>query len=233
VNAWLDEAELLAAGDERSLRHIRWERIVVDRSMYDRLGPLLKDGYVFDRGKVSKRLAENVKDQIENWCGFKPRHMQARRAERLKAAEGEGKLYAHFPVEMPKRFAGLEVEDLHWNRCKGGRSATVEDPDACAGMAFYNGQNDVHKLPYSLGFYHGKDRRGDSIRFSSREDVPQDEKFHLYKLGRAVVYSGLYLTYDSTWENRYYASTPGIIPIRYLPEVTVSSCAMPRADTSR
>ena len=212
VNAWLDEAERLAAGDERSLRHIRWERIVVDRSMYDRLGTLLKDGYAFDREQVAKRFAANVKDQIENWSAFRYQHMKGVREERLRAAESEGELYAHFPVETPREFAGLEVEDLHWNRCKGGRSSTVKDPDACAGMAFYNSQNDVHKLPYGLGFYHGKDRRGDSISFNTRADVPQDEKFHLYKLGRGVVYSGLYITYDSTWENRYYANTPGIIP---------------------
>ena len=220
VNALLDEAERLAAGDERSLRHVRWERIVVDRSMYDRLGALLKEGYSFDREAVARRFAANVKDQVENWGPFKYRHMQATRNERLLAAESEGELYSHFPVETPKRFAGLEVEDLHWNRCKGARSATVKDPDACAGVAFYNGQNDVHKLPYTLGFYHSKDRYGDSIYFNTREDVPQDEKFHLYRLGRAVVYGGLFLTYDSTWENRYYASTPGIVPAEW--EIWVS-----------
>ena len=212
VNAWLDEAERLAAGDERSLRHVHWERIVVDRTMYDRLGELQKAGYRYDKEKVAARFVANVKDQIENWSGFFPNHMKAYREQRLVAAVNEGRLYSRYPVEIPEQFAGLEVEDIHWNRCMGSRSASVEDDDACAGIAFYNNRNDVHKLPYSLGFYNAQERSGDTISFETQADVPQDEKFHLYKIGRGVVVAGLYMTYDPTWENRYYANTPGIIP---------------------
>lgn len=220
VNAWLDRAEELAQGDELALRHIRWERIVVDRTTYDRLGTLLRAGYAFDRDRVARRFAANVRDQIVHWPGFDGPKAKDVRERRLREAEDEGRLYAHYPIEIPKRFAGLEVEDRHWNRCCGGRSVTVADPDACAGTAFYNNRDDVHKLPYSMGFYSNPMKCGDSLVFSNRKDVPQDEKFHLYRIGRTVVESGLYMTYDPTWENRHYVGVIGIVPEPY--EVWVS-----------
>ena len=207
ANAWLDEAEGLAKDDPRALRHVRNERVIVDRSMYENLAKLRREGYRYDGDEVARRFSANVRDQIRRFA-FNAKMRDAA----LARAEGEAKLYAHFPVETPKRFAGLEVEDIHWNRCMGQRSVAVEDPDACAGMAFYNNVDPVHSLPFSCGYFNNAEKYGDGISFLSRADVPQDEKFHLYRLGRGKVYGGLYINYDRYWENRYYVSTPGIIP---------------------
>jgi hypothetical protein len=207
VNAWLDEAELLAKDDPRALLHVRNERVIVDRSMYENLAKLRREGYSYDAAEVARRFAVNSREQVKKFS------VNARMREKaLARVEGESKLYAHFPVELPKRFAGLEVEDLHWNRCKGQRSAVTEDPDACAGVAFYNNIDPVHSLPFSCGYFHQEAKYGDGISFRSRADVPQDEKFHLYRLGHGKVYGGLYINYDRYWLNRYYVSTPGIIP---------------------
>ena len=43
VNTWLDQAEELVKDDPRSLLHVHWERVVVDRTMYQNLSALLKD----------------------------------------------------------------------------------------------------------------------------------------------------------------------------------------------
>jgi len=208
ANVWLDESERLVADDARALRHVHAERVMVDRSMYENLAQLRGQGFACDAAAVARRFADNVREQVRNWGAFS----KDERIKRLAAAEAEARLYARYPIPVPERFAGKDVEDIHWNRCCGARSVTVDDLDACAGVAFYNGRDDVHKLPFSCGFYNRQTQKGGSISFKTSADVPQDEKFHLYKLGRGEVFGGMYLTYDPSWENRYYVSCPGIIP---------------------
>lgn len=219
ANAWMDEAERLAAGDEKTLRHIRWERIVIDRSMYDNLAELVRQGYAYDKDKVLSRLLSNTKDQVENWCGFQPGHMKHLAAERIAKAETEARLYSHYPVALPPEFDGLEIVAKEWNQIAPETAVVVDDSDAAAGTAFYNPKFD-YKLPYSVGFFTDVKRGGASISFDSREDVPQDEKFHLHRIGEGVVMSPWYFYFDPTGQFRCYMQTIGIVPSAW--EVFVS-----------
>ena len=211
ANALMDEAERLAAGDEKALRHVRWERIVIDRSMYDVLGDLIKQGYSYDREKVTARFLPNRKDQIENWSGFKARHARPLVSKRLAEAESEARLYSHYPVAIPDEFKGREVVALEWNQIVPGGANVVDDPDAAAGAAFYNPKYE-YKLPFYLGYYAPKEHKGETVSFEAREDVPQDEKYHLYRMGETVIMSPMYFHFDPTWEFRRYMQTVGIVP---------------------
>ena len=212
ANAWMDEAERLAAGDEKVLRHIRWERIVIDRAMYENLGVLLKDGYAYDRETTLARFLPNLKDQIKSWCGLQPPSRAALKAQRLLAAEAEAKLYSHYPVPMPVQFSGNEVVVNEWNQIRPASAVVVDDGDAAAGAAFYDPAYKC-SLPFSIGYW-GYDRGGKSLDFKTQAEIPQDEKFHLYMLGEAVVMSPMYIHYD-TWHFRHYMRTIGIVPSKW------------------
>jgi len=212
ANAWLDEAESLAKGDARSLLHIRWERVVVDRSMYDNLAGLQKAGFKYDSAAVPKRFAENAVAVVEAWAHKNPGYSKARLEEQRKALLQESKLYSYYPIPLPEIFKGLEVETLEWNQLPAvlGKVEYVQDPDAAAGTAFTPVDSPLD-LPYEIGFYHGPRKEGDSLALYE-EDIPTDEKFHPYRLGRGVILTSLYIYFHKSWHPRTYLRTLGIIP---------------------
>lgn len=207
VNAWLDQAEKLAAGDSTSLHHIKWERVVVDRAMYYRLNDLIKKGYKYDKAKVAKRFSVNSIELIRKWNGLNRKLKPAR----IQQARQEAELFSAFPVEIPGRFAGCDVVDLHWNSlASGGKAQIVKDPDAVCGTAFKNRQI-KHQLPFVMGIYYSPTKRGQNLHFTAA-DIPQDEKFHLYKVGNELITRPLYIYYDYSWTFRTWLPHIGIIP---------------------
>lgn len=207
VNKWLDEAERLAAGDKRSLLHIKWERVIVDRSMYQVLNDLLKKGYKFEKDKVLKRFAANSVEIIQKWSGLN----RKLKPPRILKAKQEAELFSAFPVEIPKRFDGCDVVDLHWNALvAGGKAQFVKDPDAVCGTAFKN-RVIKHQIPFVMGIYFSPTKRGQNLHFTPA-DIPQDEKFHLYKIGNELITRPLYIYYDYSWTFRTYLPHIGIIP---------------------
>lgn len=210
VNFWLDKAEDLTAGNALARSHVNWERVIVDRAMFINLAKLIKSGYKYDKEKVLKRFGVNSQEIIRNWKSLPKRLLP----ERLKNAEMEAELFSHFPVTVPKQFDGCEVIDWHWNQItKVGKAEYVKDPDAVCGTAFKN-PNFKHRLPFSLGHYFPPNKRGGALTFSA-VDIPQDEKFHLYNLGKNVVMQRLYVYFDNSWTFRSYLPTIGIIPTEW------------------
>ena len=209
VNALLDQAEKRTADDAPSRQHVNWERVVVDRAMYHRLGILLRQGYVCDRQKILKRFTENSLELIQNWKGFQ--WQEKEREKRLLQARREAELFSYFPVKIPDRFQGSEVVDMHWNQIPlTGKVEYVRDPDAVCGMAF-RCAGEAEKLPYNVGFYFGPRKYGESLTITET-DIPDDEKFHLYKLGRTTVMAPLLLHFNHSWTVCTYLPTVGIIP---------------------
>lgn len=210
VNGWLDEAEKLVADDPRSLLHVHWERVVVDRSMYDVLGELKKQGFTCNFEDVARRFLANAVEQLETWSELQTAKRRAMKAKRIEDVKGEAKLYRHYPVPLPEKFKGLDVETVEWINLTPSGAAVVDDPDAAAGSAFYDPKYD-YKLPFSLGYYNPVLKESGSEFFKSKDDVPQDEKYHLYPLGEAVIMSPLYFHW-SDWNFRRYMGTLGIVP---------------------
>lgn len=212
VNAWLDEAERLAADDEAALRHIHWERTVVDRSMFGKLSALLKEGYAYEREKVLARFERNAVETLKGWSGWnRPEHRKTRDA-RIAAVRQEAKLYAHCPIAIPEMFAGKEVDVLEWNQLPValGTCKYVDDPQSETGTSFTPEGKDM-SLPYEIGMHNHKRAEGDSLTFY-REDIPQDGKFHCYRIGTAVIQDPLAVFYHKSWRPRTFLRTLGIIP---------------------
>ena len=213
VNKYLDEAEKLAQGDKKSLLHIGQERVIVDRSMYDNLAKLLKAGYAPDLKKIANRFLINGRNTLNNWSGFKKPGIKE---QQLKRFEQEAALYKYFPVEIPKQFDGCEVIDMHWTQIpiSGLKHkydpVFIKDADAVCGTAFYNPGLKA-QAPYDIGFYNVKIKQGGGITLQPQE-IPTDEKFHLYKLGNATIMSPLYINFDKTWNFRAWLATVGIVP---------------------
>ena len=210
VNAWLDEAERLAAGDKRVLQHIHWERVVVDRSMYDVVSDLKKQGYVYDAKKVAARFAANAREQVETWGELNVPARKDQKATRLHDIEIESDLYAHYPIPLPDCFKGMDVETLEWNKIAPKSAKLVKDPDAVAGTAFTHPEFG-DRFPFLVGFYNPISKESAVKAFKKPADVPQDEKYHLYKIGRATIITPLYLHYSAR-AFRAYMTTLGIVP---------------------
>ena len=202
VNAWLDEAESLAKDDPRSLVHIGWERVIVDRSMFHNLNDLMKQGYRPDLKKTVARFRKNQQQLLKHWAP-----LGKQREARLAAAEMEADLYSHFPVKTPEQFDGCEVIDMHWTQLNG---QAVKDPDAVCGTARFNPKYKHKHAHYDLGFYNGDLMSGNGISLVW-EDFPQDEKFHLYKLGKALIMPPIYIRYDSSWHFRQWLAPIGLL----------------------
>ena len=218
VNNYLDEAEKLARGDEKSLLHVRFERVFVDRSMFENLAKLQKQGYKPDLKKISKRFAENGSNFVRQWSSFKYR--PALRDKYLKKFEMERELFSHYPVAIPKQFDGCEVIDMHWSQLNvsgignaGFGCTFIKDPDAVCGTAFYN-YGLKPKAPYNIGFYNSALKTGGGITLNPQE-IPQDEKFHLYKLGNPTIMAPLYIVLDDSWHFRIWLATVGIVPEKW------------------
>ena len=202
VNSWLDEAEKLAEGDRRSLIHIGWERVIIDRTMFQNLTELMKQGYRPDLKKTVVRFKENRHRVLSHWSPL------GRNLKKLLAvADQEADLYSHYPVKIPEQFDGCEVIDMHWTQLNG---QAVKDPDAVCGTARFNPKYRHKSAVYDIGFYNSKRQSGNGIQFG-REDFPQDEKFHLYKLGKTLIMAPVYIRYDGTWNFRQWLSTIGLL----------------------
>ncbi len=210
ANAWLDEAERLAAGDARSLGHVRWERVIVDRGAFLTFADTLKQGYKMDVKAVAARLKANHQALLKSWTALKTGG-KTTLERRLKAAEDEAMIYANYPVAIPERFAGKTVVDRLSIDQAPSAAKLVSDPDAAAGYAFYIPKTKA-ALPFSFGFYHAESKSRGEVWFKAKADVPQDEKFHLYHVGRSALLKGFYVWFDSTWRYRCWEKTIGIVP---------------------
>ena len=205
VNGWLDEAEKAVADDAKSLLHVRCERVIVDRTMFMRIAELQRQGYKFDSKAVAARLLENGLKHIDMWTNLSRKQRDAMKV----SLQGEAELYSHFPVAIPERFKGCDVIDLHWNQLQRSTANAVRDTDAVCNMAIRNPKVPL-SLPFKIGFYSGVLNAGSSIEFM-KEDIPADEKFHWYKLGRTRILAPLYLYYDNSWLFRGWLSSIGIL----------------------
>ena len=210
ANAWLDEAERLVADDARSLGHVRWDRVIVDRGAFLTFADTLKQGYKMDVKAVAARLKVNHRALLKGWTALKAGG-KTTLERRLKAADDEAMIYANYPVAIPERFAGKTVVDRLSIDQAPSAAKLVNDPDAAAGYAFYIPKTKA-ALPFSFGFYHAESKSRGEVWFKAKADVPQDEKFHLYRVGRSALLKGFYVWFDSTWRYRCWEKTIGIVP---------------------
>jgi len=207
ANGWLDEAERLAADDARSLLHIRKERVIVDRSMFDNLTEIRRQGYAPDCRKVARRFRTNAREVIAKW----PQYDEKTRQKRLSEVDRDADFFERLPLPLPDEFAGAEVVEYDYNRIGNGVQEIVADPDAVAGFAVRNKRMVKPAFPFSFGYKSDILDRWKTVEIKENE-LPADGKYHLYKIGEEVMLNPIYFIHDNEWVFRTWLPTFGVKP---------------------
>ena len=225
VHALLDQAEKLVKDDSRSLHHVRRERIPVDKSMLIRWEELAAGGPMPEKGAVIARYTANAKAAVSGAYGASWRRESVKKS--LADIDNEAKLYKRLPAPIPEQFKGKKIVDLHWNKFNPYSDhierCLIEDPEAVCGMAFHvSPEIDYKKLkrpalhfpPVTFGIYNYKTRKGGATVCLSAEKIPQDEKYHWYKVSRTTLVPGSVIWIHWSWMTQIYLNNAvtGIIP---------------------
>lgn len=201
----LDEAEELCASDARTLLHVHRERLVVDAGLahlWNDLTRSLPAGskLPLDRESLVKRYQEYRSEQIEAWQT--PGRIPAAKA----ALAEEIERFRAGSLPLPEQFCKLKpanLRDFTWSsfRTMGQRTRVVADAEAAGGKALqYTGTGPKdHERPMNFGVYDGPQRKFGPSRTLKGNEVPQDEKYHWYKVGRFAVTNGTLLWAHWTW----------------------------------
>jgi hypothetical protein len=201
----LDEAEALCAADAKALLHVRRERVPVDAGlchMWDDLTRNLpaEQKLPFDRESLLKRYESYRVEQLES-CRTAA---TTQRAKSELSEELAGLRAGSVPLpEQFRKLAPGSFRDFTWPsfRASGQRTRVVADADAAGGKALqYTGESPKdHERPLGFGVYDSPRRVfGPSLTLKGA-DVPQDEKYHWYKVGRFAVTDGTLLWAHWTW----------------------------------
>ena len=200
----LDEAETACRDDAKALLHVRRERIPVEGALLNLWGKLrgtLPAGaeFPFDRQTVLDRYERNRYAQLEAACspGLAGTYKAeaAAELERLRAGD----------IPLPERFRGLPRErviDFAWPLLSGsGAARLVDDPDAAGGKAWRLGKGPdfQHSAPLHFGV-HDQARKVEGPRvLLPFDEMPQDGKYHWYKIGRFPVTNQVMVWLPAAW----------------------------------
>jgi hypothetical protein len=184
-----DAAEALTRPQSLEALHVQRERLVVDGALlylWPWLDRRLAAGETmpFDHETVIRRYETNWRAQFKAFFSEKAQDVRQAKIARLAALFRDPKLPEPFQ-KLPPR----EVADFNWltfSPYSPGRQNFVADTEAAGGMAvaFIADTDDAHKKPLSFGVTSG-------VTLSLKpEEVPQDGKYHLFKIGRTRVKKG-------------------------------------------
>lgn len=184
-----DAAEAAVKPDSLEALHVQRERLVVDGALLY-LWPWLDRRLAgdqtmpFDHETVIRRYETNWRAQFKAFFSRNAQTLREAKIARLAALFRDPKLPEQFQ-KLPPR----DVADFNWltfSPYSPGRQNFVPDAEAAGGMAvaFAGEGADAHKKPLSFGV-----TGGPTITLQP-EQVPQDGKFHVFKIGRTRVKKG-------------------------------------------
>lgn len=179
INGFLDQAERKAAKDKKLFERIAVERISVDYAalyMWEEFGKKLFPSRDF----LCDRLIKNLKIAAKRYCQskkFLKNHMDIIEALRR-------------PLPIPKGMEKLDVFQYTFRQHGGDSRYCSYDPDAAYQTAYklgpIKGRYAHDKWPMCFGWYDMTLKKVFLSRVIKPEEVKQDEKYHLYYLGRCV-----------------------------------------------
>jgi len=189
AEAIFDAAEALVKPDSLEALHVQRERLVVDGALLylwpwlDRRLPA-DQAMPFDHEAVIRRYETNWRAQFKAFFSKQAQALREEKTAQLTALFRNPGLPEPFR-KLPPR----EVADFNWltfSPYSPGRLKFVADPDAAGGMAaaFIPKGDDDYQKPLSFGV------TGGATLTLKPEEVPQDGKYHLFKIGRVRVTKG-------------------------------------------
>ena len=191
VNALLDRAESKAGNDPGLLMRIAMERIPVDYAaaeMWKQGGSASGIPYV----ELVDRLEKNIRAAYERYYPDKTRVKNGKTAEQRLQNELQLLRLFREPLPVPEEFEKEDVVQVSMLNIGGYEKYNVQDPDAAYGQAQKVGsllgtpdeQCDHTKWPMLFGLYDHTLKKSVLYREIKQEEIPSDEKYHLYYLGR-------------------------------------------------
>lgn len=216
IDALLQQAEAACEPDSLSLRHVQFERLRSDSALLDNWQKLrwkLAPGSAmpFDRDAVIARIEDRA-GPVMTGLGYPDRTLGSL-VERIQ------RWRSPLPTsELPERFRALPPERvrqfLHPSLMKSG--IIVSDPEASGGMALRlrNTGADAHDADPVFGLYDQKLKEFGPTLTIAKADIPQDGKYHLYRVGCWRILPGTRLWGHKSWlvgclELEYAYSPPG------------------------
>lgn len=201
IDALLQKAEAACEPGSPSMLRVQYERIRSDSALLDNWQKLifkLEPGSTmpFDRDEVIARVETRARP-VMTGLGFPERFMNSL-PERLK--------FWRSPLptaELPERFRSLPpdrvMQFLHNSFMKGG--TIIADPEAASGKAYRLGNTSAreHEADPVFGLYDQKLKQQGPTLTIAKADIPQDGKFHLYKVGRWRILPGTRLWGHKGW----------------------------------
>ncbi|MBR2624822.1 MAG: hypothetical protein IKD23_00320 [Lentisphaeria bacterium] len=107
---------------------------------------------------------------------------------------------------LPAEFEGKELFDIvHGNFTSVKKMAKnglvlVDDADAVSGKAMaVLKSRQGHKLPFRMGIFSNKDQKSLAYKQLGKEQIPQDEKYHLYPLGKVTLDKDAFFWGHASW----------------------------------
>lgn len=184
-----DTAEALVKPNSPEHLHVQRERLVVDGALLY-LWPWLDrrlaadQAMPFDHETVIRRYETSWHGQFKAFFSEKAQAVREPKIARLAALFRDPGL-----PELFRRLPPREVADFNWltfSPYSPGRQEFVADAEAAGGMAasFVGDSDDAHKKPLSFGV------TGGPTVTLKLEEVPQDGKYHVFKIGRIHVKKG-------------------------------------------
>ena len=184
-----DAAEALVDQESLELLHVQKERLLVDGALLY-LWPWLDrrlaadQAMPFDHEAVIRRYETNGRAQLKAFFSEKAQAVREPKIAGLAALLRDPKLPEPF-----RRLPARDVADFNWltfSPYTPGRQDIVADAEAAGGMAaaLAADGDDAHKQPLTFGI------TGGPTLTLPPEEVPQDGKYHVFKIGPTRVKKG-------------------------------------------
>lgn len=118
-----------------------------------------------------------------------------------------GKAGADSP--LPANLQGKEIRYIDANdfftyrRFAKNGIKLVNDKDSLFGKAIFLGENkakpNLHKADYSMGIYSNKSKKQLALKTIKLANIPKDEKYHLYSIGKCTLENNCYFWGHRSW----------------------------------
>lgn len=197
VNELLSEAEKLAAEQPGNLANVSQERLVVDIAYINMFDKFPDNPLKLSKEKILNRILAN----LDTYGGKYYAADYWAKAREKTFADFKSKVMDR--PAIPKQFAEKTVIDMIWSDFAD--NATVEDNDAAGAKAIcvlpgnYSHKEPFHGRDVAFGVYSKISKKRLLEKTIAPKDLPQDEKYHFYYLGRTVVPENSVLWLHWTW----------------------------------
>lgn len=196
-NSLLTQAEKLASGEALPLANIGQERLILDLAYLN----MMPDRFPDNPLKITKeQLAARIRKNLDT---FGRKYFTEKAWRKIKAENFQRYLAPFHRPPLPDEFKGRTVIDMVWSDL--GSGTVVEDADAAGGKArsvpqkYYSGKAPFHGRDIEFGIYARDTKKHLLKKVIAKIQIPQDEKYHFYYLGRTGIPENSCLWLHWTW----------------------------------